>query len=81
MLLEQTTNLVGMGVLPLQFKKGDTRHTYNIDGTETFDILGNIEPRGDLTVSMTRANGEKVEFKVTCRLDTKIGNLILVLIY
>src|SRR5574344_1624242 len=64
------TNLVGMGVLPLQFKKGDTRHTYNIDGTETFDILGNIEPRGDLTVSMTRANGEKVEFKVTCRLDT-----------
>ncbi len=59
-----------MGVLPLQFKKGDTRHTYNIDGTETFDILGNIEPRGDLTVSMTRANGEKVEFKVTCRLDT-----------
>ena len=39
------TNLVGMGVLPLQFKKVIQRHTYNIDGTETFDILGNIEPR------------------------------------
>lgn len=64
------TNLVGMGVLPLQFKEGDTRHTYNIDGTETFDIVGEITPRCDLTVVMTRANGEKVEFPVLCRLDT-----------
>lgn len=64
------TNLVGMGVLPLQFKKGDTRHTYAIDGTETFDIVGDITPRCDLTVVMTRANGEKVEFQVICRLDT-----------
>lgn len=64
------TNLVGMGVLPLQFKDGETRHTYNIDGTETFDILGEIEPRGELKVAMTRKNGEKVEFNVTCRLDT-----------
>ena len=64
------TNLVGMGVLPLQFKDGDTRNTYAITGTETFDILGDITPRCDLTVKMTRANGEKVEFKVTCRLDT-----------
>jgi len=64
------TNLVGMGVLPLQFKDGDTRHTYKIDGTETFDILGNITPRCDLSVIMTRANGQKVEFKVLCRLDT-----------
>jgi len=64
------TNLVGMGVLPLQFKDGETRHTYKIDGTETFDIKGDIKPRGDLTVIMTRANGEKVEFTVTCRLDT-----------
>ncbi len=64
------TNLVGMGVLPLQFKDGETRNTYAIDGTETFDIVGNITPRTDLTVIMSRENGEKVEFSVTCRLDT-----------
>ncbi|MGB5918507.1 Fe/S-dependent 2-methylisocitrate dehydratase AcnD [Arcobacter sp.] len=64
------TNLVGMGVLPLQFKDGETRHTYNIDGTETFDIVGEITPRCDLTVVMTRANGEVVKFPVLCRLDT-----------
>jgi aconitate hydratase len=64
------TNLVGMGVLPTQFKDGDTRHTYAIDGSETFDIEGEITPRCDLTVVMTRANGEVVKFPVTCRLDT-----------
>lgn len=64
------TNLVGMGVLPLQFKKGETRHTYSIDGTEVFDIDGEITPRCDLTVVMTRANGEVVKFDVLCRLDT-----------
>ena len=64
------TNLVGMGVLPLQFKEGDTRHTYAIDGSETFDIEGEITPRCDLDVVMTRANGEVVKFPVLCRLDT-----------
>ena len=64
------TNLVGMGVLPLQFQAGDTRHTYAIDGSETFDIEGEITPRTDLTVVMTRANGEVVKFTVLCRLDT-----------
>jgi aconitate hydratase len=64
------TNLVGMGVLPLQFQAGDTRNTYAIDGSETFDIVGDITPRTDLTVVMTRENGEKVEFTVLCRLDT-----------
>ncbi len=64
------TNLVGMGVLPLQFKEGETRHTYAIDGSETFDIEGKITPRCDLTVVMTRANGEVVKFPVLCRLDT-----------
>ena len=64
------TNLVGMGVLPLQFKKGDTRNTYAIDGTETYDIIGDITPRCDLTVVMTRANAEVVKFDVLCRLDT-----------
>jgi aconitate hydratase len=64
------TNLVGMGVLPLQFKDGETRHSYDIDGSETFDIVGEITPRCDLTVVMTRTNGQKVEFTVLCRLDT-----------
>ncbi|MDN5042835.1 Fe/S-dependent 2-methylisocitrate dehydratase AcnD [Aliarcobacter butzleri] len=64
------TNLVGMGVLPLQFKEAETRHTYAIDGTEVFEIVGDITPRCDLTVVMTRANGEVVKFSVLCRLDT-----------
>ena len=64
------TNLVGMGVLPLEFKPGENRHSYQIDGTETFDVIGEISPRADLTVVMTRANGETVNIPVTCRLDT-----------
>jgi aconitase A len=64
------TNLVGMGVLPLQFKDGENRNTYGIDGTETFDVVGEPAPRADLTVVMHRANGEQVEIPVTCRLDT-----------
>lgn len=64
------TNLVGMGVLPLEFKAGENRNTYAIDGTETYDVIGEISARADLTVVMTRANGDKVEVPVTCRLDT-----------
>lgn len=64
------TNLVGMGVLPLEFKAGETRETYGIDGTETFDVIGETTPRGDMTVVVHRANGESVEIPVTCRLDT-----------
>lgn len=64
------TNLVGMGVLPLEFKAGDNRNNYGIDGTETYDVIGEISPRADLTVVMTRANGETVQIPVTCRLDT-----------
>ena len=64
------TNLVGMGVLPLQFQEGENRHTYAIDGTETFDVIGEPAPRAELTVVMHRANGEQVEIPVTCRLDT-----------
>jgi aconitate hydratase len=64
------TNLVGMGVLPLEFKAGETRETYGIDGTETYDVIGEISPRSDLTVVMRRANGETLEIPVTCRLDT-----------
>ena len=64
------TNLVGMGVLPLEFKAGETRKTYDIDGTETFDVEGEIAPRTDLTVVMHRKNGETVRIPVKCRLDT-----------
>ncbi|KPN76694.1 aconitate hydratase [Shewanella sp. Sh95] len=64
------TNLVGMGVLPLEFKSGENRATYGIDGTEVFDVVGDIAPRADLTVIITRKNGERVEVPVTCRLDT-----------
>lgn len=64
------TNLVGMGVLPLEFKAGDNRHTYQIDGTETYDVIGERTPGADLTVVITRKNGEQVSVPVTCRLDT-----------
>ena len=64
------TNLVGMGVLPLQFKDGDTRHTYSIVGSESYEVKGDIEARGSLTVIMTRKNGEVINIPVICRLDT-----------
>jgi len=64
------TNLVGMGVLPLQFRDGETRHTYGIDGTETFDVVGEPAPRAELTLVMHRVNGAQEEIPVTCRLDT-----------
>jgi len=64
------TNLVGMGVLPLQFKDGETRETYAIDGTETFDVIGEPAPLAELVVVVHRPNGERVEIPVTCRLDT-----------
>jgi len=64
------TNLIGMGVLPLEFQPGDTRHTYAIDGTETFDVLGEPDPRAMLTLLIHRRNGEQVEVPVLCRLDT-----------
>jgi len=64
------TNLIGMGVLPLQFIDGDTRNTYNIDGTETYDVSGETSAGGAMTVVMTRTNGEQVEIPVKCRLDT-----------
>ena len=64
------TNLVGMGVLPLEFKAGENRKTYAIDGTETFDVAGELTPRAALTLIINRKNGERVEVPVTCRLDT-----------
>ena len=64
------TNLVGMGVLPVEFKAGENRHTYNIDGTETYTVTGDITPRATLTLTITRKNGETIDVPVTCRLDT-----------
>ena len=64
------TNLVGMGVLPLEFSPGDTRETYAIDGSETFDVIGVPEAGEQLTLRMQRRDGESVEIPVKCRLDT-----------
>ncbi len=64
------TNLVGMGVLPVQFKAGENRHTYSIDGTETYSITGKITPGADLTLTITRKNGDTGDGPVQCRLDT-----------
>ena len=65
------TNLVGMGVLPLEFKAGTDRKTLKLDGTELYSVIGNIAPRSELTLVIERANGETVEIAVTCRLDTE----------
>ncbi|MEJ8825773.1 Fe/S-dependent 2-methylisocitrate dehydratase AcnD [Variovorax humicola] len=64
------TNLIGMGVLPLEFKPGVDRRTLDIDGTETYDVVGERRPRADLTLVIHRKNGERVEVPMTCRLDT-----------
>ena len=64
------TNLIGMGVLPLEFKAGVDRKKLGIDGTETYDVVGERKPRADLTLIIHRKNGERVEVPVTCRLDT-----------
>ena len=64
------TNLVGMGVLPLEFMPGTNRKTLQIDGSEIYDVIGERTPRATLTLVITRKNGERVEVPVTCRLDT-----------
>ncbi len=64
------TNLIGMGVLPLEFKPGETRNTYVIDGTETFDVSGERKPRAELTLYIHRKNGQSIEVPVICRLDS-----------
>ncbi|MCF5243256.1 MULTISPECIES: Fe/S-dependent 2-methylisocitrate dehydratase AcnD [Pseudomonas syringae group] len=64
------TNLVGMGVLPLEFKPGTSRLTLGVDGSETFEVTGQRTPRATLTLVIQRSNGERLEVPVTCRLDT-----------
>lgn len=68
------SNLVGMGVLPLQFKAGDSAQSLGLDGTETFDldIPANLAPQQDLELSVTRKNGEQFKVTLLCRIDTPI---------
>ena len=69
------SNLVGMGVLPLQFKDGTTAQTLKLDGTETYDVVGlsaAIKPQQDLDLKITRQNGSTAFVKVRCRIDTPI---------
>ena len=69
------SNLVGMGVLPLQFKEGTTAQTLKLDGTETYDVVGldaSIKPQQDLTLKITRKNGAVENVPVRCRIDTPI---------
>ena len=69
------SNLVGMGVLPCQFKEGTSAQTLRLDGSETFDLVGTasgIKPRQDVTLVIHRQNGESEEVPVTVRIDTPI---------
>ena len=64
------TNLLGMGVLPLEFKTGTNRKTLEIDGTETYDVKGQPAPGAELILVINRSNGDSIEVPMTCRLDT-----------
>ncbi|MFJ3461689.1 Fe/S-dependent 2-methylisocitrate dehydratase AcnD [Achromobacter spanius] len=64
------TNLIGMGVLPLEFKPGVNRKTLALDGTESYDVIGERKPRADMTLVIHRRNGSTEQVPVTCRLDT-----------
>ncbi|MFP4138873.1 MAG: Fe/S-dependent 2-methylisocitrate dehydratase AcnD, partial [Halomonas sp.] len=64
------TNLIGMGVMPLQFQEGTTRHTLQLDGTETYDVEGTPEPGATLALVIHRKTGEVDRVPVICRLDT-----------
>ncbi len=69
------SNLVGMGVLPLQFKEGTTAQTLKLDGSETYDVVGlspDVKPQQDLTLKITRKDGSVENVPVTCRIDTPI---------
>jgi aconitate hydratase len=64
------TNLIGMGVLPLEFQPGTTRLTLGIDGSETYDVEGELAPRATVTLVITRKNGEQIKVPMICRLDS-----------
>ncbi|KGD65753.1 aconitate hydratase [Alcanivorax nanhaiticus] len=64
------TNLIGMGVMPLQFEEGTTRKTLKLDGTEIYDVEGELAPRGTMTLVITRQNGDVERVPMLSRLDT-----------
>jgi aconitate hydratase len=69
------SNLVGMGILPLQFHEGTTAQTLGLDGTETYDIVGlgeDLKPRQELTLRITRKDGSTQDVTVKVRIDTPI---------
>ena len=69
------SNLVGMGVLPLQFKEGTSAQGLRLDGTEVYDVLGlsgELRPQQDLTLRIARASGRKEKLRLSCRIDTPI---------
>ncbi|MED5454258.1 MAG: aconitate hydratase, partial [Verrucomicrobiota bacterium] len=69
------SNLIGMGVLPLQFKEGIGVGSLKLNGSEIYDVLGlnnDLKPQQELTLVITRSNGEKEEIEVLCRVDTDI---------
>ena len=68
------SNLVGMGVLPLEYTEGENADSLNLDGTETFDIEinDNLEPRQDVNVTATKSDGSRISFNTTCRIDTPV---------
>ena len=68
------SNLVGMGVLPLQFRDGESRESLELDGTEVYDILldDSLEPRQAVEVTTHRGDGDEVHFVTTCRIDTPV---------
>jgi len=70
------SNLVGMGVLPLQFKEGQSAASLGLDGSETFDLVGldsgEVHPRQEVTLKITRADGTTAETQLILRIDTPI---------
>jgi aconitate hydratase len=69
------SNLVGMGILPLQFPEGTSAQSLKLDGTELYEVLGlgpNLKPQQDLTLWIRRTNGAVANFAVRCRIDTPI---------
>lgn len=68
------SNLIGMGVLPLQFRKGENLEAFDLDGTEVYDIVldDNLKPAQAIEVTARKANGDEVHFITTCRIDTPV---------
>lgn len=68
------SNLVGMGVLPLQFRDGESREALDLDGTEVFEIAldDELKPRQAVEVTAKKANGDEIHFVTTCRIDTPV---------